>query len=66
MEAHNTAIVATEYLKEESKIRVIYSEEFEHGDPQRIVNLIFDLYHKYGFQFIYLGLMEQIELLLIC
>ena len=45
----NTAIVATEYLKEESKIRVVYSEEFEHGDPQRIVNLIFDLYRKFGF-----------------
>ena len=45
----NTAIVATEYLKEESKIRVVYTEEFEHGDPQRIVNLIFDLYKKYGF-----------------
>ena len=27
----------------------VYTEEFEHGDPQRIVNLIFDLYKKYGF-----------------
>jgi len=60
----NTAIVATEYLKEESKIRVVYSEEFEHGDPQRIVNLIFDLYKNMDLIHIS-GLMEQIEHLLI-
>ena len=35
----NPAIVASEYLKEESKIRVVYTEEFEHGDPQRIVKV---------------------------
>lgn len=28
----STAIVATEYLKKQSKIRVIYSQEWEHGD----------------------------------
>ena len=44
----NTAVVATEWLNEESKIRVIYSQEWEHGDPQAIVNLIFNLYLQYG------------------
>ena len=44
----NTAVVATEFLKEESKIRVIHSEEFEHGDPQAIVNQIFNLFVQYG------------------
>jgi hypothetical protein len=44
----STAIVATEYLKEQSKIRVIYAQEWEHGDPQAIVNLIFSLYLQYG------------------
>jgi hypothetical protein len=44
----STAIVATEYLKEQSKIRVIYAQEWEHGDPQAIVNLIFNLYLQYG------------------
>jgi hypothetical protein len=29
-------------------IRVIYSQEWEHGDPQAIVNLIFNLYLQYG------------------
>src|SRR6476620_9540825 len=29
----NTAIVLTEFLKEESKIRVLYAEEFENGNP---------------------------------
>jgi len=43
-----TAIVATEFLKEESKIRIIYAEQFEKSDPQYLVNLIFNLYHKYG------------------
>jgi hypothetical protein len=43
-----TAIVATEYLKEQSKVRVIYSQEWEHGDPQAIVNLIFNLNLHYG------------------
>jgi hypothetical protein len=43
-----TGIVATEFLKEESKIRIIYAEQFEKSDPQYLVNLIFNLYHKYG------------------
>ena len=43
-----TAIVATEFLKEESKIRIIYAEQFEKSDPTYLVNLIFNLYHKYG------------------
>ena len=29
----NTVVVATEWLSEESKIRVIYSQEWEHGSP---------------------------------
>ena len=44
----NTAVVATEWLSEESKIRVIYAQEWEHGDPQAIVNQIFNLYLQYG------------------
>ena len=44
----NTAVVATEFLKEEAKIRVIYAQEWTHGDPQAIVNLIFNLYLQYG------------------
>ena len=43
----NTAIVLTEFLKEESKIRVLYSEEFEHANPQDIVDICFNLYRKY-------------------
>jgi hypothetical protein len=43
-----TGIVATEFLKEESKIRIVYAEQFEKSDPQYLVNLIFNLYHKYG------------------
>src|SRR6476619_3166473 len=43
----NTAIVLTEFLKEESKIRVLYSEEFEHANPQDIVDLCFNLYRKH-------------------
>jgi hypothetical protein len=43
----NTAIVLTEFLKEERTIRVLYSEEFEHANPQVIVNLVFDLYRKH-------------------
>jgi hypothetical protein len=42
-----TAIVLTEYLKEESKIRVLYAEEFEHGNPQDIVDICFNLYRKH-------------------
>ena len=44
----NTAVVATEFLKEEAKIRVLYAQEWEHGDPQAIVNLIFNLYLRYS------------------
>ena len=29
----NTAVIGTEFLKEEAKIRVIYAQEWEHGDP---------------------------------
>lgn len=43
-----TAIVSTEFLKEESKIRIVYAEQFEKSDPTYLVNLIFNLYHKYG------------------
>jgi hypothetical protein len=35
-------------LKEHSKIRVIFTEEYEHADPQAIVNIIFNLYTQYG------------------
>lgn len=35
-------------LKEESNIRIIHAEQFEKSDPQYLVNLIFNLYHKYG------------------
>lgn len=38
------AIVVTEFLKEEEKIRVVYSEEFEKSNPQDLVNLIFKMY----------------------
>jgi len=43
----NTAIVLTEFLKEESKIRILYAEEFEHANPQDIVDLCFNLYRKH-------------------
>ena len=42
-----TAIVLTEFLKEESKIRGLYAEEFEHANPQGIVDLCFNLYRKH-------------------
>ena len=45
----NTAVVATEYLKEQALIRVVYSHEWQHVDPQEIVNIIFNkLYLQYG------------------
>ena len=45
----NTAVVATEFLPEpDNKIRVIFSEEYEHADPQAITNLMFKLYLQYG------------------
>jgi hypothetical protein len=43
-----TAVVATEWLNEESKARVIFSEAYDHADPQTITNLIFKLYLQYG------------------
>ena len=42
-----TAVVLTEFLKEEHKIRVLYAEEFEHANPQDIVNLYYDMYRKH-------------------
>ena len=48
MGSSNTAVVASEFLPEEAKIRVVYSQEWEHGDPQAIVNQIFNLYLQYG------------------
>jgi hypothetical protein len=41
-----TAIVATEFLKEERKIRVTYAEEFEKANPQDIVDICFNLFRK--------------------
>ena len=43
----STAIVLTEFLKEERKIRVLYAEEFEHANPQDIVDICFNLYRKH-------------------
>jgi hypothetical protein len=43
----STAVVLTEFLKEERKIRVLFSLEYEHANPQDIVNLCFDLYRKH-------------------
>ena len=42
-----TAIVLTEFLKEERKIRVLYAEEFENANPQDIVDICFNLYRKH-------------------
>jgi hypothetical protein len=42
-----TAIVLTEFLKEERKIRVIYAQEFSKSNPQDIVDLCFNLYRKH-------------------
>jgi hypothetical protein len=39
-----SSIVVTEFLKEEEKIRVVYSEEFDKSNPQDLVNLIFKMY----------------------
>jgi hypothetical protein len=44
----STGIVVTEFLQEEKKIRVVYSELFEHANPQDMVNLIFKLYLTHG------------------
>ena len=40
-------MVLTEFLKEESKIRILYAEEFEQANPQDIVDLCFNLYRKH-------------------
>ena len=42
-----TAIVLTEFLKEERKIRVLYAQEFEKSNPQDIVDICFNLYRKH-------------------
>lgn len=42
-----TAVVLTEFLKEEKKIRVLMSEEFEHANPQDVVDLCIDFFRKY-------------------
>ncbi len=42
-----SAIVLTERLAEEDKIRVLYAEEFEHPNPNKIASLCFDLHTKY-------------------
>jgi hypothetical protein len=39
-----TAIVVTELLQEEHKIRIIHSQEWEHANPQDIVDRCFNLY----------------------
>ena len=51
----NTAVVATEFLKEEAKIIGIYAQESEHGDPQAIVDLIFNLYAIWIRQHFHMG-----------
>jgi hypothetical protein len=43
----STAVVLTEFLKEERKIRVLFSQEYEHANPQDIVDLCFNLYRKH-------------------
>ena len=40
----STAIVMTEFLKEQTTIRVTYAQEFERANPQDLVNLIFKMY----------------------
>src|SRR6185312_14789301 len=42
-----TAIVLTEFIKEERKIRVISAQEFEKANPQDIVDICFDMYRKH-------------------
>ncbi len=42
-----TAIVMTEILPEQEKIRVVFSEEYDHANPQDIVDTCFNLYRKY-------------------
>jgi len=42
-----TAIVMTEHLKDNDKIVVRFAEEYDHADPQKIVNQLFDMHRKY-------------------
>jgi hypothetical protein len=42
-----TAIVLTEHLKEEGKIRVLFAEEYDHPNPEDIANICFDIHRKY-------------------
>ena len=44
----STAVVLTEFLKEERKIRILYAEEFEHANPQDIVDLCFNCIENTG------------------
>ena len=48
MGSSDTAVIGTEFLKEEAKIRVVFSQEWEPGYPQALVNQIFSLYPQYG------------------
>jgi hypothetical protein len=42
-----TAIVLTEHMKEESKIRVLFAEEYDHPNPEDIADICFNLHRKY-------------------
>ena len=42
-----TAIVLTEFLKVDRKIRVLYAEEFEKSNPQDIVDICFNFLNLY-------------------
>ena len=43
----NTAITVTEILKDQNKIRIIYSKEFDnHASPSFIANRVYELYQK--------------------
>jgi hypothetical protein len=42
-----SAIVLTEHLKEQQKIRVLYAAQFDHPNPEDIADLCFDLHRKY-------------------
>ena len=43
------AIVLTEYIKEENKIRVLSAEQYEnHPDPQAMIDRIFDIHRHTG------------------
>ena len=51
------AVVLTEFLKEERKIRVLYAEEFEHANPQTCASICIESTLIPGF-----GQMGQIAL----